>query len=268
VSVRSPYRIHIVGISPRTGTTLLAECMAACLRIDAVEPHEASVSKLRVGARVYLTKKPVDLLAIGPRLRFDPQFHAICLVRDPRDAVVSRHGKNPARYWTPLSIWKARAPIVRRWANHARFHVLRYEDLVNDPDGSERRLREWLPFLEARQPFSAFPAVARPSAAALEALGSVRAFGADSIGNWRRHLPRVAGQLAEYGPIDDELIEFGYERDTSWRAVLEGVAPDRSASHLHDRGGQKFLRRAELTVLPWISLAALHAARTAGLRIA
>ena len=69
-----PNRIHIVGISPRTGTTLLAECMVACMKIDAFESHEASVSRLRLGARVYLTKRPADLLAIGPRLRFDPDF--------------------------------------------------------------------------------------------------------------------------------------------------------------------------------------------------
>jgi hypothetical protein len=36
-------RIHIVGAGPRTGTTLLAESMAACFAIDVFEPHEAFI---------------------------------------------------------------------------------------------------------------------------------------------------------------------------------------------------------------------------------
>ena len=43
VGPESMERLHIVGLGPRTGTTLLAECMATCFEIDAFEPHEASL---------------------------------------------------------------------------------------------------------------------------------------------------------------------------------------------------------------------------------
>ena len=265
---RSPQRIHIVGVSPRTGTTLLAESMVACMKIDAFEPHEASVSRLRLGPAVYLTKRPADLLAIGPRLRLDTDFHVLCLMRDPRDVIVSRHSKDRDRYWTSLRIWKQRLPIVRALSRHERFLVVRYEDLVANPDQLERRISERLPFLESVRPLSAFPAVAKPSAAALEALGGVRPLDANSIGTWRRHLPRVAGQLAQHGPITGELIEFGYERDAIWLSLLDGVEPDLAPSHLGDRSRNRVRRRIERTVLPWISAIALRAGRAVGLRIA
>src|SRR5688572_14556505 len=136
--------------------------MVACMKIDAFESHEASVSRLRLGPRVYLTKRPGDLLAIGPRLRMDPHFHALCLMRDPRDVIVSRHGKDRKRYWSSLRTWKQRLPVVRALTGHNRFLLIRYEDLVQDPDGIDRRIRERLPFLERVRPFSAFPTVATP----------------------------------------------------------------------------------------------------------
>ena len=240
--------------------------MVACMKIDAFESHEASVSRLRFGPRVYLTKRPADLLAIGPRLRFDSNFHVLCLMRDPRDVVVSRHGQDRERYWTSLRIWKQRLPAIRRLAGHERFMVVRYEDLVHDPDAIDRRLRERLPFLESSRPFHEFSTVAKPSPKALEALGPVRPFAEDSIGNWRNHLPRIAGQLEQYGSITDELIEFGYERDGTWLSILDGVSPDHTPSRLGSRS--RLRRQLERAVLPWFSVLALGAVRSAGIRIA
>jgi hypothetical protein len=262
----APARIHIVGISPRTGTTLLAECMVACLDIDGFEPHEASIARLRFGCRVYLTKRPADLRFIRPRLRLDPDFHAICLMRDPRDVIVSRHGKDPNRYWVPLRVWKQRWPIYRQLLEHERFTVVRYEDLVTDPDGVERRLIERMPFLFPRCAFSTFPAVAAPSEAALRALGGVRRLDAESVGNWRRHLPRVAGQIALHGPIADELVALGYERDRSWMSILDGVTPDLAASRIAERRRRRWLRRPSVG-LPWMSAGLVAAARAVGVRI-
>jgi hypothetical protein len=267
VSARPPHRIHIVGVSPRTGTTLLAECMVACLKIDGYEPHEASISRLRVGPNVYLTKLPRDLMAVEPRLMLDRTFHVICLMRDPRDVIVSRHGQAPDRYWTPLRIWKQRVGMVRRLANHGRFLLVRYEDLVSDPDGTDRRIRERLRFLESTHPFSAFAAVARPTPLALEALGPVRAFSADRVGGWRHHLPRVAGQLARYGSITDELIEFGYEPDARWLSMLDGVVPDMSASQIEGGLVRRLRYGFERSVVPWFSAFTVSAGRAVGLRV-
>jgi hypothetical protein len=259
-------RIHIVGVGPRTGTTLLAECMATSFEIDAVEAHEASLTAHRRDVETYLTKRPFDLANVEPRLRFDRRFHVICMLRDPRDAIVSRHGSDRQRYWTPLSLWKWQITHVRRLQRHPRFLLLRYEELVADPDRVQLEIASRLPFLEKKSAFSAFHRVADPSSKSIAALGGIRPIGQERIGNWRNHLPRVAGQLQLYGPITAELIEFGYEKDDSWLRLLDGVVPDLSPSHWQEGPGvERSIRRERRRA--GLDAARLFAARAFGSRL-
>ena len=226
-------RIHIVGCGPRSGTTLLTELMAACFDIDARTEHETRLfawPPLR--ARIFLTKAPRDILVVEPVLRLMHNLHVIYMLRDPRDMIVSRHGGNPERYWSGLKFWKRYAPVGRRLASHPRFITLRYEDLVLDPDGIQAQLAARMPFLRTRAPFSRYHEVARPSRQSLAALRSFRPISAASVGRWRDHLPRVAGQLALHGSITDDLIVYGFEEDATWERSLEGVEPDTSPSHM------------------------------------
>jgi hypothetical protein len=243
--------------------------MVACFGIDGHEAHESPIARLRAGKRVYLTKRPGDLQAVQPRLSVDSHFHVICLMRDPRDVVVSRHGKARDKYWVPLRVWKQRLPVLRRLTRHARFTVIKYEDLVRHPDAVQRQLMDRLPFLRAVHPFSEFHGAAAPSAASLTALGSLRPFDEASIGGWHRHLPRVKGQLAQHGPIADELIEFGYEKNADWLRELDDVVPDLSPSVLADERRRTWrgrLRHSRV-VLPWISARIVLAARAAGVTL-
>lgn len=224
-------RIHVVGAGPRTGTTLLAECMVSCFAIDAFEPHEASLCRHKKNVGVYLTKNPVDLHIVSPRLLIDRHLHVIAMLRDPRDVIVSRHPNDPKRYWAPLRFWKRHTQVIRRLRHHRRFVLVRYEDLVRDPDAVQDALVARMPFLKQRGWFSDFHKLARPSAKSVAAMGSVRPIDSASIGNWRNHLARVAGQIAIHGSISEELIAFGYEPDESWLAALKGVAPDLTPSH-------------------------------------
>ncbi|MEN0000498.1 MAG: sulfotransferase family protein [Pseudomonadota bacterium] len=219
-------RVHIVGISPRTGTTLLAESMAVCFDIDHCEEHERGFSNLKRARGTYLTKRPSDLNLIEPRLRLDRRFWAICLMRDPRDVIVSRHGKNRDQYWAPLRIWKSRLQLYHRLYNHPRFLAIRYEELVSRPDRVQRRIEAAMPFLTRKADFSEFHQLAKPSDASIKALGDVRPINPSSIGNWRQNTARVAGQIALHGSISEELVELGYEKDDQWMGLLEGVEPD------------------------------------------
>lgn len=224
-------RVHIVGLGPRTGTTLLAECMIACFDIDAWEEHEASLCQHRKNVGIYLTKNPVDLNIVGPRLRIDRHLHVIAMLRDPRDVVVSKHKLDPERYWVPLRMWKRHLGIVRRLQHHKRFLSVRYEALVQEPDVVQEMLQSRLSFLRPKARFSEFHTLAAPSATSLKAMGSLRPFSDARVGNWHAHLPRVAGQLAIHGSIAEELIELGYESDESWLKDLAEIAPDLSPSH-------------------------------------
>jgi hypothetical protein len=237
-------RIHIVGCGPRSGTTLMAELMIACMNIDAHGVHEDSIHcPPPRGSRIFLTKKPVDILVVEPVLRVCPCLHVIYLLRDPRDMVCSRHGKASDRYWSSLTFWKTYTPHGRRLAGHRRFIAVRYEDLVADPDGVQSQLVERMPFLEKKALFSSFHKMSSPSKDSLDALGGVRPVSVSSVGSWRRHLPRVAGQLRLHGPITEDLIEYGYEKDDSWLGELDGVEPDLSPGHLPEHFHAKALKR-------------------------
>lgn len=241
-------RIHVVGAGARSGTTLLTECLIASFDIDAYEKHEAQINRHRTGADVYLTKWPTDTAVVGPRLTLDRHFHVLCMVRDPRDVIVSFHSKDPGRYWTDLSLWKSQYRHVTRLRDHERFTVVKYEDLVSDPDGVQDLIQARLPFLRRTAAFSSFHERAAPSPGAVSALGGVRPISTVSTGNWRGHLPRVAGQIELYGPIASELVELGYEKDDAWLSVLNGVTPDIDPGHRERRRKSIAVRQVRAAV--------------------
>lgn len=218
----------------------MVELLRACFDVDAYEEHETSIfAPPPAGARLFLSKRPQDVLVAAEVLAADPDVWLVHMVRDPRDVVVSRHGARPDRYWTNLRIWKRYRRAARRAesseAGSARFVTVRYEDLVADPGRVQRELEERMPFLVRRGAFAAFHRLASPPAAARDALGGVRQVSASSIGRWREHKPRLAAQLALHGSIDRDLIELGYERDTRWRAELRGVEAANGRSKLPER---------------------------------
>ncbi|MGF1489452.1 MAG: sulfotransferase [Prochloraceae cyanobacterium] len=224
-------RIHIVGAGPRTGTTLMAEMAIACFKIDLYTEHEDNIYTLPSRkAEIFLTKKPRDILVVGPMLWAMPDLYIIYMLRDPRDSITSKHRKDPQRYWAGLRYWKTYTIYGEKLQNHPRFITIRYEDLVTKPDEVQAKLIEKMPFLEKVAPFSRYHEVAKPSDNSLKALGSLRPIGPGSVGKWRKHLPRVAGQLQKHGSIAEDLIKYGYEQDSTWLKELENVTPDLSES--------------------------------------
>ena len=182
-------------------------------------------------------KKPSDLEVAAPLLRIDSQLWFICMIRDPRDIIVSRHKKAPGKYWSNLIFWRTRFPLVQELIGHPNFVVVRYEDLVQDPHQVQKTLLQRMPFLKFRASFADFHETAQPPDDTLDALGSLRPIDTRSVGAWRRHKPRVAAQIALHGSIDDDLMEFGYETDSSWHQELKGVAPDNGESYWPERNG-------------------------------
>ena len=225
-------RIHIVGCGPRTGTTLMAEMMSACFEIDLYPKHESSIyTRPTRKADIFLTKRPRDILVVGPMLSVMPNLHVIYMLRDPRDTVSSKHRKDPDRYWASLRYWKTYTIYGRKLQNHPRFISVRYEDLVTQADRVQECLMQRIPFLTKRAPFTQYHEIARPDSDSLAALKGIRPVSTKSIGNWRNHLPRIAGQIQNHGDISQDLIEYGYEQDDSWLKELEGITPDFSESH-------------------------------------
>ncbi len=236
--------IHIVGV-PRSGTTLMLELTRNCFAVDAYGPEERSIFLAPPIGQIVCTKNPQDTLV---------------MLRDPRDIVVSVHAKDEARYWTNLRMWREYHRAAMRLDGHPRVVMVHYEDLVRAPSETQATIGRALPFLRPTSPFEQFHLTARTSRESQQALGGLRPPDAASIGRWRAHKERLAGQLRIHGPITRELIELGYERDDAWLDALDGVVPDDTASHWpeHRPLRQRALRDARV----WVRVARLAVRRT------
>jgi len=217
-------RIHIVGSGPRTGTTLLAEVMHTCFDIDHHCEHEAPIciDEPKSGA-VFLTKEPGEILSIKWPLHLNPELYVICVIRDPRDSIVSRHGSQPDVYWTGLRYWKEFFKIFPKLASHPRFIYFTYEDFVSEPNKIQRYIKENIPFLNETHKFSDYHLVATPSENSIKALKSVRPIAPVGLGSWKQHLTRVKEQVSIHGDITSELIAHGYEMNADWESTLGGI---------------------------------------------
>jgi hypothetical protein len=205
--------------------------MDSCFAFNVVSVIERSVrwNPRTVKGGTVLSKDPTGYRNVGPFLRLDPSLHVLMITRDPRDMVVSVHKKRPDGYWCNLSSWKESCQFYRKFQLHPRLHTIRYEELVRDPDGVQKKIMRQLPFLEQTQLFSRYHEQDTPlNGQTVQAMNGVSPISSKSVGRWREHLPRLAGQLRTYGDITQDLIEFGYEKDDSWLQKLQGVTPDLS----------------------------------------
>lgn len=228
-------QIHIVGTGPRTGTTLLAEAMSTCFNIDLSTEHEDNLFfRPTTHADILLTKHPADLFVIWPSLIVDPELYIICLIRDPRDSVVSRHNKNKSVYWSTLRYWQYFYPKLKKYQKHPRFIPVIYEDFVKNPDEVQRQIEAKIPCLKTTHLFSEYHLHANPSEESKKALKEFRPIDAKGIGNWKQHLPRIKQQIQLHGDITPSLIDLGYEPNDHWLAQLETVEAYQGRSHVEE----------------------------------
>ncbi len=225
-------RIHITG-APRSGTTLLLALMLACFDIDGGVRDERRLWRTPPKHRkIVCTKFPDETDFAGQMLNFDPDLHVIFIVRDPRDVIVSRSHIAPERYLTNLRVWRDNLEAAKPRFGHKRFHLVHYCDLAADPDCVQAQLVADMPFLKRLRPFSRFLDCAREEGGEwLKAMHmKLRPVAADSVGQWRGHLRRVKGQIQIHGDISDDLKFLGFEPDSAWLSLLDGVRPDMRAS--------------------------------------
>ena len=219
-------RVHIVGCY-RSGTTLLMELMWRSFSFSGRAEHEASLfDPIPEGQTLYLTKKPPDTPHIERAFRSNRELFLIAMLRDPRAVVASQHDSRPGLYFRGFRHWRECARTIRRLAEHPRFLLVRFEDLLTDPDAVQRRIAQRFGFLERRALFSDYPAGVETGDAARRSLKGVRAFDAARIEGWRNHLPRVKAQLIEHPDLGASLVEFGFETNDDWASILDGIEAD------------------------------------------
>ena len=213
---------------------------ATCFDIDGVTTQEERLwRRVPRGERVLVTKCPGDEALAPLLLPLDRHLWFVFMLRDPRDAVVSEHGREPGKYWSNLRVWRRALEACAKIKDHPRFVVVRYEDMVTAPDAVQDELIRRMPFLKPEVPFSRYhehiSEVAARSGQFKRAMRGVRPVTPESIGAWRAHLPRVKTQLALHGGITAELVEMGYEPDNSWLRLLDNVPQDRELSLVPDQ---------------------------------
>jgi len=223
--------IHIVACSPRSGTTLLSEVMVTCFRVDKHYDHEIRFHLVSAeDGQVVVTKRPKDTMYMPVLIKEDPELYVIYVMRDPRDVIVSRHGKNKSIYYSNIRLWRQMHAYAKQMAGHERFLEVRYEDFVRDPDSTQQMIAEKFPWLEKTHNFSKYHEYAQISEKSITAMHSVRPIAPTSVGVWTQHPGRIKGQQMIHGSLSPELIECGYESSADWEQVLNGVEPDFSKS--------------------------------------
>ncbi|MDD9962212.1 MAG: sulfotransferase family protein [Gammaproteobacteria bacterium] len=220
-------RVHVVGCR-RSGTTLMMELLWYSYAFSGRGEHETSLLEpVPPGETLYLTKKPPDTTRIIPAFLRDSDTYLIAMLRDPRAVVASRHRNRPDVYFASFQRWRSYAAAIKRLTDHPRFAVIRFESLVSAPDAVQADIESWLPFLSRGRAFTEFPEGAAVPPLAEASLNGARPFDPSRLDGWRSHLPRIKGQLEAHPDLTESLIEFGYEADDAWTALLEGVAPYR-----------------------------------------
>jgi len=223
--------IHIVACSPRSGTTLLHEAMVTCFRFDKHYDHEIRFHLVSAEpGQTLITKRPKDTMYMPAVIDDDPELYVIYVMRDPRDTICSRHGKEKSVYYSNIRLWRQMHSYAKQMVGHERFLEIRYEDFVMDPDSVQDVIASKFPWLEKLHNFSEYHEYAQVSEKSRKAMHSVRPIAPTSIGVWTQHPGRIKGQQMLHGSLSPELIECGYESGADWEQVLDGVEADLSRS--------------------------------------
>ena len=209
--------------------------MVTCFKVDKHYDHEIRFHLVTADIdQLVITKRPKDTMYM-PDVIVDPELYVIYVMRDPRDVIVSRHGKNKDMYYSNIRLWRELHGYAKTLFGHERFLELRYEDFVTDPDATQEVIAAKFPWLEKTHKFSEYHEYARVSEKSLTAMHSVRPIAPTSVGVWKNHLPRIKAQQLLHGSLTPDLVACGYESSADWERVLEDVEPDFSRSRYPEK---------------------------------
>lgn len=218
-----PRRIVICG-PPRTGTTLLNECMKSFDNISIIDYESPALRYpyLSLGKDFILTKYPMDILDIDNILTVYKNAWIIFMIRDPRDVIISKHYKEPDRYWVDFKEWNDSITIYERMSEYDNKILIRYEDLINAPNEVQNNIREKLG-LEKNYNFTDFFTHTTESHKDVKALSGVRPIDPNNTKKWTKdeHFDRIKQQLLNYPELSDILVKYGYEKSNDWESLFK-----------------------------------------------
>lgn len=239
----TPLRTHVLICGfPRSGTTMLQLMLENALP-DArrfgreIGGWRAATYAWRNHA-VVISKVPHDVFRLAPLRNFyagrGATLKIILMVRDPRDVLTSqRKFGGPEGYCVPPERWRRYSEAFSRERHATDCMIVRYEDLVDDPDRQQQRIERFTG--EAMQlPFSRFHAVDRPDFHT-DTLNGLRPVETALVRRWRapEHRARIEQMLEEIPELPAALADLGYEPDTAWLGDWRGHGSRRAFGLTH-----------------------------------
>ena len=226
----TPLRTHVLICGyQRAGTTLFLMMMEHAFpraRFFGTEKSawRAATFEWRNHA-VVISKVPTDIFRLQRLRNFYSDRRAklktIIMIRDPRDVLSSRHIKTGDHaYFQNIDQWKDIHAHVMQHCNDPDVMVVRYEDLVTDPNTVQAKVEAFTGEQSERR-FNDAPAAIRPDFDT-HPLNGVRPVDCSRVGRWARseHRLRMEEILRELPALPQILIDLGYETDTSWTERL------------------------------------------------
>lgn len=248
----NPFFLPDLMREPKPGVGLYSDRMAAvCQRNIDSWYSELAFHQVKEGVRYFAEKMtPNHLQAMMWELY--PEAKEVFLVRDFRDWICSILAFDAKQAFPGFRRREdeSTAAYVRRYGRYAfdlhshwqarrgAAHLVRYEDLVHDPEPTLRALFEYVG-IDAT-PSSVESALREASTESESFPRHHTSFGArDSVGRWRRGLtPELSDVVQEL--FADVLRSFGYDGETT--EVLDAAEPTAvapSASSTPSRGGEE-----------------------------
>jgi len=226
-------KLHIVGCSPRSGTTLIHELITTCFDIKLFYKHEKSIFRTdRIDKGIICSKHPNEIFYLKWLLKFDSSLNIIYMLRDPRDVISSSHKNSKNRYFIDFNTWSEYEELRPALESHPRFFVIRYEELVSEPTKIQRDLIAKFPFLKQKISFNEYHLHAKSSSDSIAALNGLRPISKSSIGMWKKNMPRIKQQCIKYPSISNKLIKSGYENNNNWLKSITDTHPYNESSPL------------------------------------
>jgi hypothetical protein len=214
-------RIYIMGCG-RSGTTMLMSMMrcfaGTFVLIDHERGGEDSIGRfatLDAPERVHVIKR--DAIAHQFAHLIPDCIDVLHIVRHPLDVLVSdlKLDKTWERYIKP-DRWEQEMSSLRALIDHRPMLVVRYEDLVADPDQVQAVIASGFN-LRPSVPFSQFHQAFEPAKIIADTMNGIRAPSTGSIGRWsktsdsvdycRSLLPEIRSQ------VEWVCERFGYDFD-------------------------------------------------------
>jgi len=244
---------------PRSGTSLFYNMLCSSLEDFAFDDWEIPALDTLWRYENHVTKRPFDLFALDDIVAANvhrKRLIVIAAIRDLRDITTSIHAMAPDVYlighegcyelggtfpnyerpFTGPGIGAFHEALTR-WRHSAEIELqmLRYEDLVADPDAVQQRLAERLG-LRFRSRFSdfhrhrdrhaiRFEGERAPLAPDLVKINDPVSKG--YVGRWAepRHRARICEQFTQHPELLEMLRFYGYEKDDEWFASFECTQP-------------------------------------------